>query len=322
MYDFASNPPLPHFALGVGFSIWNHANICFREMKNTCAKFGPDPSENEWFCINPPLPHFGPRSWFSKWNSASICFRGIKNNVTNLVQIRRKVHDLDQSHPYFPILAPGLVFRYETMPVFISGGWKYTCQVWSKSVEKCVIWIKPTPSLIWFRGWFSKWNHPSICFRVVKNIPDLVQIRREVHDFASTTSPFPTCSGPWGWLSLGNHASIYLWAMKSTCSKYGADPSENAWFCTKPTPLHLALGVGLSMSNHASIYFRVMKNTYAKFSSVPSENEWFWINPTHSPIWPPELIFRNETLPQFICFRKKKVIFQVWSRSIGKCLFF
>ena len=36
----------PILAHDVGFSKWNHTSICFQGMKNTCAKFGPDPSKH------------------------------------------------------------------------------------------------------------------------------------------------------------------------------------------------------------------------------------------------------------------------------------
>ena len=62
---------------------------------------------------------------FSKWNSASICFRGIKNNMPSLVEMRRKVHDLASIPPPIPrFWSLGLVFRYETTPVFVSGRYK------------------------------------------------------------------------------------------------------------------------------------------------------------------------------------------------------
>ena len=76
IHDFASNPPFPHLALGVHFSIWNHASIFFWEMKNICAKFGLDLSENAWFCIKPTLLPFGPQGWLFDMKSCQYLFPG------------------------------------------------------------------------------------------------------------------------------------------------------------------------------------------------------------------------------------------------------
>ena len=151
-----------HLALGVGFSIWHHASIFFRVMKNTCAKFGPDPSENSWFCIKPnPLSPFWPPDWF-----------------------------LDMKSRQYLFLEDG----------------KYMCQVWSWSVEKCILCIKPTsfphfgPRVFFF---FSKWRHASIYSWATKNTcakfgPD----PSKKHDFFSTASQFSPNFGQKGWIFL------------------------------------------------------------------------------------------------------------------------
>ena len=193
MHDFASKPPLPHLALGVGFSIWSRQYLFPANEKYMCQVWSRSVGKCMIFARNPSLSAFTPRGWFfemkqyqylftedekyicqvwsrsvrkcmilhqphtlfhhsgpgvgySKWNSASICFRGRKNNVPSLVQIRRKVHDFASIPPPIPSFWPwGWFFVLKPCQYLFLGNEKYMCQVWSRPVGKCVIWIKPTP---------------------------------------------------------------------------------------------------------------------------------------------------------------------------------
>ena len=142
-FFFFSIKPIssPIWSSELVFSVWNHINICLREMKNTYSKFGPNPSENARFCINPTLYStiLAPGIGFPKWNSVSICFRDIKNNVTNLVQICRKLHDLVQPHSLFPHSGPRRFFVMKPCQYLFQENEKYMCQVWPRSIGKCII---------------------------------------------------------------------------------------------------------------------------------------------------------------------------------------
>ena len=142
----------------------------FLGMENTCPKFGPDPSENAWFCVKPTPSPICPRGWFFDMKTRKYFFPVDEKYMCQVWSTSvEKFTILRQTHP-FPYLPWGLVFRYENMPVFFPGNKKYICQFWSRSIGKCTI-LRQTYPLTPFtlRVGFLIWKHASIFFREMKN---------------------------------------------------------------------------------------------------------------------------------------------------------
>ena len=115
-FSFSLPPPWPQ-----GLIYWYETMpvLVFGGWKIHVPSFGPELSENTWFCVNhAPSSLFSPGVSFQKWNNTSNCFQGNRKYMCQ-IWLRSIGKGIILPHCPFPsILAPVVVFRYETMPVF------------------------------------------------------------------------------------------------------------------------------------------------------------------------------------------------------------
>ena len=117
-----------------------------------------------------------------------------KIHVPCLVNIRRKMHEFASTSPLHPFRSRDWFFDMKSRQHLFPGDEKCICQVWSRSVGKCTILRQTYPFPHLRQGLVFRYEIRSVFIsRGCKiHVPNLVQIRRKMHDFASNllSSPF------------------------------------------------------------------------------------------------------------------------------------